>query len=444
MAIFSRRTLQHIIDENSSFMSHSQLKSRVDMLNRYFNISSVATEWELVVLNAFSKLGNVSYEKKLGGVSEIDVYFQLGKAPEVSFIADITAVSDEGYNQNNPIEVFQKELYKKIRTCGLRPNNFSLKVEAKKVGKHGKQKVLLNLPKDNEEIEDANRQIQQFVSYIIQNNLSKCQTRVKTQNCDILLMYDINQPFAGCMHPAYNVVYDPHANPIYNTLKAKKRQLGNTNFDGPKGIILCDGGCYSLRDSKGITQKIINDFLRQNTSINFVSVIIVKRKQASGHLGKAYLDSTTYYNPNTKISLSKELREIIEQLLAQFPEPVSDVVNALNHLKSKYKKQGLSEYGRLVVERDGSVIKIPARALLQLLSEKISLEKFLKDHHLGQEQKDSFSCNVFKKNLDAGKTIKNIYIEPTDSEDELIVFEFRRSDPAITQFAIPSQAANKK
>jgi len=115
------------------------LKSRVDILNRSFDISAIATEWELVVLNAFSKLGNVSYEKKLGGISEIDVYFQLNKFPKIFLIADITAVTDEGYEKNNPI----KQFYKKVRKFGLllelcfKGHHIACEGGKKKVGRKG-------------------------------------------------------------------------------------------------------------------------------------------------------------------------------------------------------------------------------------------------------------------------------------------------------------------
>ncbi len=434
MAIFSRRTLQHIIDDNSFFMTLDQLKSRMVILNRSFDISAIATEWELVVLNAFSKLGKVDYEKKFGGKSEIDVFFQLDKVPKSCFIADITAVTDQGYEQNNPIEEFKKEFYKKIRKSGLQPNSFSLNVEAEKVGGYEKQKVRLKLPRDNKEKQEVNGQVQLFLSYIKNNKLSACKSKISTKHCELLLTYNPKQSFASSRYLSYKVAYNLKTNPIINTLKAKKKQLNNTGFSGSKGIIICDGDCYSLRDTKGTSQRIIKDFLRQNTSVSFIITIVVKRHHATGKLGKPFLDIAIYFNPKAKYPLSGELKEILHQLPEQFPDPVSDVTNTLNYLKSKYKKQGLSEYGRLVVEKDGKIIKIPARSLLQLLAEKIPLDRFLKDHHLVRDQKNPFSNNFFKQNFDQGRLINKIHIELTKFDDELIVFEFGEPDPAISDF----------
>jgi hypothetical protein len=65
MAIFSRRTLQRLINENASFLTTKQLKKHVDSLNNA-DEHSLGAEWEVVLLNCFSKAGTVTHEPKLG------------------------------------------------------------------------------------------------------------------------------------------------------------------------------------------------------------------------------------------------------------------------------------------------------------------------------------------------------------------------------------------
>jgi hypothetical protein len=70
MAIFSRRTIQRLINENASFLTTKQIKSHVDNLNN----GDLGAEWEVVLLNVFSKLGRVEHEKNFNG-KKPDIYF---------------------------------------------------------------------------------------------------------------------------------------------------------------------------------------------------------------------------------------------------------------------------------------------------------------------------------------------------------------------------------
>jgi hypothetical protein len=42
--------------------------------------------------------------------------------------------------------------------------------------------------------------------------------------------------------PAYNGAMTEDQNPVFNALKSKAKQLKKVRYEGPRGIILCDGG----------------------------------------------------------------------------------------------------------------------------------------------------------------------------------------------------------
>lgn len=129
MAIYSRRILQQLINENTGFLSKKQLKKHVFELNRMHETLSLAFEWEVVLLNAFSKVGKIAHEKNFGGSREPDLYFESLFDPKQRFAADITTLSDKGLEGNNPYEALFNELMKIVREHGLRPDSFSLDVE---------------------------------------------------------------------------------------------------------------------------------------------------------------------------------------------------------------------------------------------------------------------------------------------------------------------------
>src|SRR5688500_3912164 len=99
MAVFSRRNVQRMIDENASFLSEDDLVDHVNKLNRN-NFQSLDTEWEVAVLNAFSKLGTVEHEKNFGGSTYPDLFFTTDDGKSV--VADVTTISDEGFEERNP------------------------------------------------------------------------------------------------------------------------------------------------------------------------------------------------------------------------------------------------------------------------------------------------------------------------------------------------------
>jgi hypothetical protein len=62
MAIFSRRIIQEMIDENAAFLTEKQLDQHVSRLNRKNtkDFGSLDAEWEVLMLNIFGKIGKGS------------------------------------------------------------------------------------------------------------------------------------------------------------------------------------------------------------------------------------------------------------------------------------------------------------------------------------------------------------------------------------------------
>ena len=92
MAIFSRRTLQRLIDENATFMRKDQLEKH----KRKLNEADLSFEWEVVLLNVFSKLGKVIHEPVFENCSrKIDILFSTKIKDEIEFLTDITTISTD-------------------------------------------------------------------------------------------------------------------------------------------------------------------------------------------------------------------------------------------------------------------------------------------------------------------------------------------------------------
>jgi hypothetical protein len=77
----------------------------------------LATEWEQVVLNAASKFGAVRYEPELGR-SKPDLLLTSNDG-SLEFLADVTAPSDQGFHDLNPVDAFEEELWRRLKKSNL-------------------------------------------------------------------------------------------------------------------------------------------------------------------------------------------------------------------------------------------------------------------------------------------------------------------------------------
>lgn len=139
MALFSRRILQRMINENSTFLTPKQLNRHVRALER----GCLATEWEIALLNALSKSGHVQHEPETPGSSKPDILFSLVNEPKQKFIADITTVSDSGKKKQFPFETVRERFTSLIKKEGI-SGRFWIEVGPRENARSGRKEP--NLP----------------------------------------------------------------------------------------------------------------------------------------------------------------------------------------------------------------------------------------------------------------------------------------------------------
>ena len=102
MAIFSRRTLQDLIDRSPAFLDPLQIHRKVDIFNQARE-AAIPAEWELALLHAFARLGKVVHEGDFGGTTRPDVHYTPENSPSAIAI-DIAVVSDKHLREENPYD----------------------------------------------------------------------------------------------------------------------------------------------------------------------------------------------------------------------------------------------------------------------------------------------------------------------------------------------------
>lgn len=422
MAIFSRRTIQRLINENASFLTAKQIKSHVVNLNN----GDLGAEWEVVLLNVFSKLGRVEHEKNFNG-KKPDIYFT-SEDRSLDFLADIKTVSDEGTELKNPEKQLDERLFKEIIeknikgawSCAIGGNY----EEARKTG----SMVRLKLPalaRFDQEI--FNESWEEFTSRVQKEPSIEHTYEIKTNNVDLSISYRPSKQWTGLRRlPSYKSITSREhliQNSVWNGLVSKSEQLEGAEYEGALGIILCDGGSEYLKRSRNI----IHEFFRTHPRINFVLAF-----EAIQHFGFGSFNQVMMYFESGKrlgATLDDFLSNLHKHTEEIFPYPVKSAINAVNTLESTKRFEGDSHFGGATMS--SNEIKLSSRTVLDLLAGKIAYDEF------PEVYKDFFRTEAAEGRLfEAARIEKDV----TEQDDDWLVFSFGKPDPAVTPYTVPKPA----
>lgn len=492
MAIFSRRTIQRLINENLTIFN-MPVKEQVKLLNKKensFNNEFLAREWEIVVLNTFAKtfagIGKVVHEKKFNKKA-LDIFFESSTDPKLNFVADICTISDYGTDEKFPIEELEKRFYRIISEKGLNPSFFNIRVgDNSHLISREKGGVILYIP--NRKEFDKKIFNDKFTAFLerVERNLSFSQEDIidevefkipkgrktvfynrflswyfnnfhKTKIFKYLLSnrrfrslvnefathtlisfsYIPNQRFSFNIANNHKSITLLENNTLFYRLREKCKQLNDSKTSFAKGIIVCDGNyepfssIYSAATqwtSKHYDAKDVITHFFKKPEFSEIDFILFFGVYPYGETNNVV--SKCYIKPKER-QIDDSILEILKKdnLISNIPTPERTVGNAINRLKSKYKNLG-SKVGSSV---ESNKIKISSRAILEMLSGKISIEDFADDNF------HPIIGNPFETKLKEGRLITSVEIEyPKDEkDDEYIIFNFGEPDVAISDFKNP-------
>ena len=444
MAIFSRRTLQRTIEGNLSFLRPDQVLRHVAALNDSSQ-DVVAAEWEIVLLNAFSRFGTVVHEPDLGGTTKPDILFTPFHGTRTIAI-DVATVSDKGLEKLNPYDALSKELKRRIRNLRRRGvlGGFSLQVGASSLNVfRGSAPTRLKLPRPHRFGEVVfNEGFQRFVDQIIARPQVAHAYSVKNDEADVSITYEPQVTGLSGTHVSYTSAHSKRRNPVANALRAKAGQLKRSGFRGPFGIVLCDGGCDMLRRdmydwSSYNLEEVIREFFRRHSSVAFVLTIRVRRKGLL-HIDPEHLrvEGRLYHNKSAG-EVDAAITKCVAKIPTLLPLPLKDATNArhfLDWLRGMGRwNQGESLYGGVTVS--DRMVKISARAVLELLAGRVDQTVFFNAHSFGQH-------NPFRRELEQGRLITKVVVEKSavpEDDDDWLLFEFGEADAAVAPFKVPRE-----
>jgi hypothetical protein len=443
MSIFPRRIVQRLIDESTRFLRPGQIRSLVQRLNNLADPNNAfAAEWELVILSTFHSIGPIQHEPKGSGSTHPDLLF--GPKDTVTFLADITAVSDKGMRAKYPVEEFTRMLREKINERGLRGNSFGWELRNKGGALYrGGDKPELRLC--------PSRQFQtriftsDFVAFL--EKVSTLPDRVHEYVIDrsdlfVRIVYDPRLQFSTGRHPAVEYFHSETDNQVSDKLEDKAAQLKGARLDVPLGIFLCDAGTALLRARKSFqsysTDEVVARFLKDNPEIAFVAILTVMDQRSSTARRSANAVRIQLHTSGKDATFAARLMQIINLFERGLPQPRHTPTNARLRLEDGEPNYKFPYFGGMTMS--GRSIRLSARTLLELLAGKMSIDDFNKAYSLDPRT----PVNPFLHKLRRGQLITaTVFHAQPDRDDDDVMVEFGEPDPAVSPFRMPPKKLGK-
>lgn len=425
--MFSRRTTQTLLNGIIDLLPAVEAADLVRRLNT--PRARLAAIWETAVCYGLSRAGNISFHSRLPSGSKPDIAFSLADNRQISFVADVTTISDDGYHNENPIGEFLNDFVTVVRSGGLDPSKFDFRIESRKIGR----KIKLLIPEPSQRLAALQKHVLPFVREIAKGGFDKLQRTFSEPDLAMTVSYDQQQRYMSWSHRPYNQAKSVDKNPLGNGLEKKADQLKGVEVLA--GVIVCDGGCAllsgSMRDVDAFSaDDIIQKFLRSSSSIDFVYTVTIRCRRFNddcsfeGHLW--------FRDPATKTLIEPIMRSALENL----PPPIFDAKNAAIEAEQKGYNFGAraKDFSYGIDGEKIMSVNMSARRLLEILAGKHSPSDI--DSICGGPADDHPGWpNPFKKALAKGQLIKEIVIEPISGrDDDQVTIRFGESDPAVSPF----------
>lgn len=432
MPMFARRRLQAMLDEVAAGLTDKKLNDLLGRLGKKTDARNViGAEMELALLWAIQRVAHLSVEPlEDEGGNNPDAYSDdlLGHP---AFI-EVTAVSDEALSGEDLMRRTAKKIVDEVnrmrRGFG---NRLHFEFHEHRIWTSKGSERCRMVPSEFAVDAGIRETLRRWISS------GHAQLRLEAPDLDATItLRDRKQ------HPLFNfhsslppLAYSLTDNPIFQALKAKKRQLA----DRPAGtlgcVFLADAGCRPLRllnerDPLGQYKsgaEIIDHFLRREGGLDVVAVFSAQRRRTLSSTQETLSWGAAAFC-RAGIDASETNRQVVE-VAQQLPCPRFEGYQAKTICQQGAfapQERGWYMGAEIASGRDRMTVKVSSRLLQEYLAGRITKERF-DDLAFGSLP------NMFERNLSLGRTITLVSIEDggLDEDDDKMVIEFEK-DPAAS------------
>jgi hypothetical protein len=422
LAIFSRRSLQRMLSANAEWLSSKDAADQRNALNN-LTPAKLGDEWEAAVLYGLSRLGSVQHHDKLKGPRPVDIRFSAGQEPDTLFIADVTAVSDRGLADQNPVDYLKDEIIGLAKKTTVRINSLRLTVGSERVRGN---KMRAKLPPKGQIPRLARQLAAPLLKAALREPRGLHSTELSSPTTNATLSYDPVQQFFTMHGVGYAYPWSKSKNPLRAALDEKSRQLKSTGYEGTKGIVLCDGGCYAMHEPRFVTE-IVSYFLQTTTTVAFVAALTIVVPE---NPPTPWEVRCMFFTRRLDEGQMAAIANVFSKLVKELPTPAEDPINAINRLGEKYGqlrpplRPPFVGWGMSNTEA-----RVSLRRFHEFLAGRRTVDELCADPRWAPEH----ARRYFERQLASGNLMTNVWIErgQEQQDDDWLVFEFGASDPAV-------------
>lgn len=432
--IFHRRALQRRLTELRAVLGDEAIDNLAGRLNRPGK-DRIAAMWELAVFHGLSKYGSLQSEVELTSGRRPDIQFH---GHDLQIIADVTAVSDEGLDQDNPYHELSQLIEAAKKKLGLPIGGLDLRIRHRNESTKRGTRTVLKLPPRQKLREFVDHEVLPILREQAAAGQLPLSVVIDDEDVGVVITIDPSKsPYSSAGFTAYDLPTIKDRNPLYRALKAKADQLRGA--PGLNGIIVGDADCVALsersqRGSGVSTGMIVKEFFRQHTSVDFVVLLSVREglrnwfdvtpPERKNHLCLFVRDGCTF---------TSQLSALFNEITEHFPKPAMMPVNGA--YRAREKGYGLGHHGGY--KTTGSdMVRIGLRELTEVLAGLRTLQdNGAKPIEAGgsQHQQHNIPQSVILNNLKLGRLPVSMDIIKTDENDndDWVEINFGEVDPAI-------------
>lgn len=435
--IFHRRALQRRLTELRAVLGDEAIDNLARRLNRPGK-DRIAAMWELAVFHGLSKYGSLQSEVELTSRRRPDIQFH---GHELQITADVTAVSDEGLNQENPYHELMQLIEAAKKKLGLPIGGLDLRIRHRNESTKRGTRTVLKLPPRQKLREFVNQEVLPILREQAAVGQLPLSVVIEDEDVGVVITIDPSKsPYSSAGFTAYDVPTIKDRNPLYSALKAKADQLRGA--PGLNGIIVGDADCVALsgrsQQGSGVsTGVIIQEFFRQHTSVDFVVLLSVREGRRSwldvtpperkNHLSLFVRDGCTF---------TSQLSVLFNDITEHFPKPAIMPVNGAYCAREKGYELG-HHGGYKTTGSD--MVRIGLRELTEVLAGLRTLQdNGAKPIEVGGSQRHHHNIpqSIILNNLKLGRLPVSMNIIKTDENDndDWVEINFGEVDPAIAPF----------
>lgn len=444
MALFHRRAIKKRLVDIRHLLTWEQGEHLVSRLNAP-GYAALSAEWEIVLLFAASRSMTVHYEPALGSRRSADLSIQIPGSDGLSMLADVVAVSDTGIKRLNPLDEFQNEIGRLLKRRDIPNRGFDYQIESHFTNA-GKKKVVsaLAIPAPTDYKTALGGEFPSFLDAIADDPTSE-RTYAFPPPYRVRLGYRPGKKQNTGSHPGYDA-FEAYEAPILSAIKKKYRQLRSISRTSPIGVFVCDAGAELFRitwSNQFSKDNLATKAFRKFPNLSFLAFVTAQprtRKPSSDRCA-------VFYNATSSPLCPAGIGAHLESLGGAIPSPVTDTLNLRRLLQLLQNKEGLSFFGqvpascRRLAGREEMQIKISARALLELLTQKIDFATFMKAHGFDRHDPEYLGGNPFHDL--SGLTLVSAHLQRCpDKDDDWFVLELVSGDPAVGPIPNPVRAAS--